>query len=282
MNKKKVVVVIPVYKKKLTAFEKISLKQCIKILGEFDITFVAPDSLELSELKHIWKTATSKTFRSVHFSEQFFIDVGAYSRLMLSKHFYQQFFAFEYLLIYQLDAFVFKNELEYWCSQGYDYIGAPWMTHHNKGIAGVGNGGFSLRNIKKHLRVLSSFSYIKKPADLIAEFFQQNSPSVISLLKNLSFRNNFHHWFNDFQRNEDVFWGYYASNNFDWFRVPSINEAAKFALELAPKITYEQHGQQLPFGVHAWWTYDLQFWKPFIEKEGFCLNENIELAKTKC
>ena len=31
------------------------------------------------------------------------------------------------MLIYQLDAFVFQDDLAYWCQQNYDYIGAPWL-----------------------------------------------------------------------------------------------------------------------------------------------------------
>jgi len=44
---------------------------------------------------------------------------------MMSPAFYDAFKAFDYILIYQLDAFVFRDELEYFCSLGYDYIGAP-------------------------------------------------------------------------------------------------------------------------------------------------------------
>ncbi len=43
---------------------------------------------------------------------------------MMDNTFYKQFLNYEYILIYQLDAFVFKDELNY-CSQGIDYVGAP-------------------------------------------------------------------------------------------------------------------------------------------------------------
>ena len=64
------------------------------------------------------------------------------------------------MLIYQLDACVFRDELKYWCEKKYDYIGAPifWAYNSNKfsnKVAGIGNGGFSLRKISYCLKMLN-------------------------------------------------------------------------------------------------------------------------------
>jgi hypothetical protein len=64
------------------------------------------------------------------------------------------------MLIYQLDAWVFKDDLMKWCNKGYDYIGAPWFEdfgsyEKGKKLWRVGNGGFSLRKIKYFCKVLS-------------------------------------------------------------------------------------------------------------------------------
>ena len=78
---------------------------------------------------------------------------------MLNPNFYQRFRRFEYILIYQLDAFVFSDRLEEFCRLGYDYIGAPWPlgdgNKHNEELVvegnhflTVGNGGFSLRRVQ--------------------------------------------------------------------------------------------------------------------------------------
>lgn len=45
---------------------------------------------------------------------------------MLSAEFYERFLAWDYILLCQTDAFVFRDELADWCARGYDYIGAPW------------------------------------------------------------------------------------------------------------------------------------------------------------
>lgn len=44
---------------------------------------------------------------------------------MLEADFYRRFGKYKYMLIYQLDAFVFSDKLLDFCEMGYDYIGAP-------------------------------------------------------------------------------------------------------------------------------------------------------------
>ena len=80
-----------------------------------------------------------------------------YNELLLSENFYTTFSAFKYILIYQPDSYVFRDELMEWCKEGYDYIGAPWLEDNDEQIKlnGVGNGGFSLRNIEKFLYIFS-------------------------------------------------------------------------------------------------------------------------------
>jgi hypothetical protein len=50
-----------------------------------------------------------------------------YSQLLMSKEFYELFIEYDYIIIYQLDCFVFKDSLENWLYTGFDYIGAPWV-----------------------------------------------------------------------------------------------------------------------------------------------------------
>ena len=43
---------------------------------------------------------------------------------------YSRFEKYEYMLIYQLDAFVFSDRLMEFVEAGYDYIGAPLNNRH--------------------------------------------------------------------------------------------------------------------------------------------------------
>jgi hypothetical protein len=62
------------------------------------------------------------------FPKRYFENIEGYNELLLSASFYERFLDTKYILIYQLDAFFFKDELQEWCDRGYDYIGAPWIT----------------------------------------------------------------------------------------------------------------------------------------------------------
>ena len=118
----KVAVIIPFYKTQHTPYEIMALQQCFKILSGHPIIAVKPAHLNLPS------EVTQFPFSSViSFADDYFKDIQGYNRLMLDADFYKEFLTFEFILIYQLDAFVFKDDLAYWCSQDIDYIGAPWI-----------------------------------------------------------------------------------------------------------------------------------------------------------
>lgn len=101
----KAAVVIPVYKEELDEFEKISLAQARKILGKYQFVFVAPEGKIFSYFE--------SGDAIVHFPQQFFQSPQTYNRLLMSPLFYEPFLSFDYILIYQLDAFVFYDALEF-------------------------------------------------------------------------------------------------------------------------------------------------------------------------
>lgn len=233
----KVVITIPIYRKEPTAAEQQSLHQVVKILGNYPIVFFCGTTFDTTTYTSLCPNATVERF-----DDTFFNSVTGYSRLMLSSDFYKRFFVFEYLLIYQLDAFVFSDELLNWCNKGYDYIGAPWIERpplvngkpkvdiQDWFIGRVGNGGLSLRKVRSHYRNTRFF----RP---ILRFFEKN---------------------------EDMFWGLFLYWLNPFFRRPKWQEALHFAFEMNPRKSYELTQHTLPFGVHAWEKYDKSFWETWI------------------
>jgi hypothetical protein len=193
-----------------------------------------------------------------------------FNRLKIDRFLYQRYRNYDFILFYELDAWVFRDELQYWCEQNYDYIGAPWFEDYTKASSdssciGVGNGGFSLRKVKSHLRALNQFGYIEPPSTLWKKFNSQPSfKGFKSLILNLTIRNNIFHPLNTFSGNEDYFWGNIVAPRFKWFRVPPLEVAARFAMEANAPILYNHLNHQLPFGCHKWEKYDPEFWKQFI------------------
>jgi hypothetical protein len=217
----------------------------------------------------------AKGMEYLYFSPEFFMGIAGYNRLLMSLCFYEPFTDFSHLLICQLDTFVFKDELNQWCTSGYDYIGAPWRFDMSlfikwpqlfpwsyrhpflapfKRLTGqdylVGNGGFSLRNVEKARMILHDH------ADLVARFEDESRQNIQ--------KNDGH----GSMLNEDLFWALYVPKHIPSFRVPNYRRALQFAFEVDPIACYEDNGRQLPFGCHAWETHGLDFWRPFINTFG--------------
>ena len=228
----KVAVVIPTYKEGLNPLEKISLDRCRKVLGRYPLIFVAPAGKNFSYVAPADKV--------IGFPPQFFQSVAAYSRLLMSPQFYDAFREYEYILIYQLDAFVFYDALEYFCSLGYDYIGAPWprVCRRDFGGASIGNGGFSLRNVKAHYELLC------KRGDFVRTMTGAG---------------------------EDAFFAICGAREDINFSVPPVDIAARFSVEYVLEHSVKNLGGKLPFGVHGWTKMSADFYTKIFPNFGYDL-----------
>lgn len=258
-RKIKVAVVIPYYKNDLTVSERDSLQACIQILGSYDIFLMTSESMDLKEVIEKYPLLKAKRFEG-----RFFQDLRGYNKLMLSEHFYAQFRNYTYILIYQLDAFVFKDELQMWASKGYDYIGAPWihageyatpqgirtcrlkylwykLKDNRRGMekyfsGQIGNGGFSLRKVTKMLQITHLY---KKQ---IAEQLDDSQPFYA----------------------EDL-WLLFEPKYKHRLRKPYFKKAIRFSMEMMPEKAYQWNNYVLPFGCHAFNREPYkQFWSSFI------------------
>lgn len=267
-----VAVTIPVYKSALSDFETISFSRALEVFAEYPIVLVYPDNLDVSKYREI-AAGHNKSIAFENFDELFFKGIDGYNKLMLSTAFYERFQRFEYILIYQLDCFVFRNELDEWIGKGYDYIGAPWLhndrrpwwTTKNKikyklkhyykrylnkensislGYYKVGNGGFSLRKVQTFINIIRQFDGSRR----------------IERYRNAD---------GNYLYAEDVFWGCEVNRYRRNIKIPPYRKALSFAFDINPSLCYELNGEKLPFGCHAWYRYEIDFWRPFIQKEGF-------------
>ena len=263
---RKVVITIPLYKSNISKSEMLALNQLINVLKNHQINFFTFKELDFSQYSELLQNVD---YSITYFKKFFFKDTLSYSKLLCSKSFYKKYKNYKYLLLYQLDAWVFRDELAYWVGQNYDYIGAPWFSDDNPEFGlphflGIGNGGFSLRNIKNHLRVLSNFSYIISPFTIINNFISEPSfTSFLKMIKYLTFSNNSHFLLGKPEINEDVFWGTIVKRNYSWFKAPDMITAARFSTETNSEKLY-QINKQTPFGCHAWEIYDFEFWSTHI------------------
>ena len=261
-----IVVVIPVYKAFVTKADIVSLKQCLQVLNKYDICLICHEKLDLSEYKSCFLDSRVD-FCVRYFNEQYFDSVKSYNELMLYVDFYRSFREYQYMLIYQLDAFVFEDQLEYWCNKGYDYIGAPWIKANKKFHPTCGNGGFSLRKIDSFIQLLES-SPNKRLFSLkgLWCYYRYRGPMhkfKYVLLGLLGCRNTLKYFIQEEQTNEDLF---FSALKYDRFCIPSSEEAMFFSFEMYPSFLYQKTGRVLPFGCHAWEKNEYkEFWFRYIK-----------------
>jgi hypothetical protein len=106
MREKECVVVIPIHKANPTAYELISFQQCFKILGNYTIKIVAPHGLLMDNYREVLPS-----FEILFIDPKWQANLNAYNRLKRSRYFYDLFDDFEFMLTYELDAFIFRRIL---------------------------------------------------------------------------------------------------------------------------------------------------------------------------
>ena len=261
-----VAVIIPFYRDKLSELELISLRQCEKVLSGYPRIAIKPESLNLP------CGSNEVNFSStISFEDNYFDGIQGYNSLMLSAVFYKAVMDYDFILIYQLDAFVFKDDLANWCNRNYDYIGAPWIRERpypdifkalkskaqyylhtrydirKNGLPTffqsenkVGNGGFSLR------KVAVCYHICVQMQARISTYLNRN----------------------EHQYNEDMFWGIEVNRKKKNINIPSYTTGLKFAVETFPERALKLNNNQLPFGCHAWDKY-ADFWRPVFQRYGY-------------
>lgn len=258
-----IAVIIPIYKKEPDDSETQSISQCLRMLSKKQIIFCAPFGLDTSWYENFCKGLIA--FQVERFKDHYFQSVNSYNNLLLSVHFYKRFRSYQYIFIYQPDAFVFRDELDYWCNLAYDNVGAPWFVGFDEPeephvFLGSGNGGCCLRKVASCIKVLTSFRYIEKPFDLL-----RKDRSVKNFIQNLTFKNNFYYQFNNYKFNEDYFFSDVVPGKFKWFKNCPPEKALEFSFEVAPSYLFKLNNDRLPMCCHGWKKYEYEFWKPFIE-----------------
>ncbi|MCL1908625.1 MAG: hypothetical protein FWG12_04570 [Holophagaceae bacterium] len=259
---KLITLVIPVYSPTLSDLDLFSLKYSIQVLcKKHDISFICPQSLDINFYSTLFPNA-----KFIAFDDCYFYSVSNYSQLLLSESFYKKFESYEFILITQTDAIILRDELDFWCSQKYDYIGAPWPNAlsivvntdqykgQNKRVrCSVGNGGLSLRRVKKLIELLKEF------------------PEAAGNLANAGI-------------NEDLFFSAFGSLSGD-FSIPDRITASKFSMEISVEYFYHLNGGYAPMGGHAWWRYHAKFWLDLLGSYADTIRESalkahaVELTK---
>ena len=239
--------------------ERCAFRQGVRVLGKHPFMVVHPQSYSIEYLMQEYDGISSLSLPDEHFES-----VDTYNKMILSPWFYALFTDYEYMLIYQIDAYVFSDQLDYWTSMDYDYIGAPWVLNDNpyERLIGqwvikvlqhrpirnnhlhsahlfhqVGNGGFSLRRISK-----------------MRDIMERNQQLIASLT-------------GKYERQEDVLISILLKRK-EHLKIPNWRLALYFSFEKAPAWCLDLTHDVFPFGCHdtnaRYWD---SFWKYYIPLE---------------
>lgn len=222
---KSCVIIIPIYKDTLNEYETISLKRCLTVFRGYDIRLLTYAELTTPSIDKLLKKANVMPQRDF-FDKRYFDGVSGYNELMMKAEFYGRYRdSYEYMLIYQLDCYVFENSLSHFLDLGLDYCGAPLPDEFNEDISKKYKDCFH-ENLKIHFFMNGGLSLRKIDA-------------FLALCQNIDQR--WSGW------NEDLFFSIMVP------RPADRSIALQFAFECYPKECYEENNHTLPMGCHAWY-----------------------------
>jgi hypothetical protein len=274
-------VVIPVYKLDLNRYERISLQRHLTVLRKFDRYLLLPTSLKeavRSDLLENFENASNVHFHPVE--DAWLSSHRSYNQLMLTLGFYQYYKKYSHILIAQLDAYTFDDQLEEWCKQPFAYIGAPIYklgSYWEDGFLCMGAGGYSLRHTDSFIRALTRNPVIHRWADLAEQLEPFNAKGkLVKIARYLPC------WLQGFNRlredtnqlarcagvNEDVCYAKLLPAVYSEFKVAGYKDSVHFCIDSHVKRQLEFLNGRLPFAAHGWWTWpeNLKALSPHIDE----------------
>lgn len=254
---KLVKVVIPLYKEELDDVEIAVIRNNLDVLRNRKICFLMPERMDISKIKPYLGSAEVKEVSSDWLGRK--RGFVGYNEMLTSPDFYSMFSGYEYILICHTDAWIFRDELDEWCSKGYDVVAAPWLMRrrymfgplhwqmcyrkwkaeqrgaiHRVHLYGkIGNGGLTLRRV-----------------DIFRKLCVENASEIAAFLSKGC---------NPY--NEDVYFALFPKN----LRRPTQKEALKFSFDTKPRELFKRNHNKLPMGCHGFMHESRKlFWSRFI------------------
>lgn len=238
--KVQVSILIPLFGSELSIREVASLMSCNEHLNDFPITFIKGESnLNIESAMELCPSADF-----VSFDDRYFANRLNYTKLLLSEELYSQFGWSKYLLINELSSEIRKNELAYWCRQGFDYIqGVPperaKETYMDKVSMRI-NPAQYVGEHKESLQVYETLNGLSlRLVETCWSFVKSNKRSIANFLNNT-----------EDATNDSIFWEYYI--NRWWPQLTTPNDIARSRFVQLEELTQQPAKGSEPFAsAHA-------------------------------
>lgn len=266
----KMCVIIPVHKPVIAADEAISLLACKIHLSGYNCYLVYPDGMDTSAYTGIHPGLLLKPVNADWLSS-----IEKYNKMKVSIGFYQLFAKYEYMLTYELDAYIFNSDLEKAGAFAFDYIGAPffegyWAAKPGAAFMAGGNSGFSVRNIQSCVKALASLKKYRTHWLFYKMLLSRSSRLRANLNKwtkgkyEVFITGRFAFDFEGFHLNEDVIWSEIIPQLVPSFSIADPISALRFSFEYNLEDSLGLNNGNLPLGCHAWAKHP-GFWSKYID-----------------
>ena len=239
---------------------------CYRHLKTYDCYLVFPEGMATDQYTAIHPALLLKPVPASWLSS-----VLQYNRMKTDIAFYRMFDAYQFMMTYELDAYIFSADIAAHHGFEYDFIGAPIFEGYMEAAPDACflhmlNSGFSIRNISaciKGLQLLDQYKLNWK----INKFFLSNFSFLRKIASQKKLRITYHDHLNGYFRggpfNEDAIFSSLIPQLFPFFKPAPLEKAVSFSMETKAATLYQQQQNQLPLGCHAWAKF-YSFWEKFI------------------
>lgn len=236
--KELVSVLIPILNTDLTIHEKTVLNHCLEALSKYPVILFTYEGADLSVLKTDHERVEILTFKSKYFQSR-----ETLSDLFLMEDFYTRFTWSDFILIHELNSWIVKDEIHYWCKQGYDYL------HANPVI------DKSVPEKSYFTDIARIWGLNESEKEAIGRTFENDGLKLCNvqrMIKTLSARKKeAHHYRNNvkFPNKDSVFWEIEANRFWPQLRKPTSIVQSRFSQNSIDVSGYTDNRDTWPTGI---------------------------------
>lgn len=231
-------VLIPVYRETPDAMERALLSHCLQVFSRRPCLIVHPQGMHLARYEELTRGTAC---RYVALPSSHFTSPITYNEMLLEPSFYRTFMGYEYILMHQLDSWVFADRLDEFLSLNVDYIGCAPPREQAKQ-----DGGLSLRRTVACMEACKRAHTLDGISLLLRKRYMGLGDLWAIIRRHLALPIDKRRPY----RSEDSFFTFAAAICVDGFRVATTEQAMRFGFCENPAWLYRQTGA-LPMGCHA-------------------------------
>ncbi|MCF2444577.1 hypothetical protein L0657_11470 [Dyadobacter sp. CY345] len=235
--KELVSILIPILNADLTVHEETVLRHSLEALSKYPIILFTYEGADLSAFESEDKRVEVLTFKSKYFGSR-----QALSNLLLMEDFYTRFTWSDFVLIHELNSWIVKDEIHYWCKQGYDYLHANPIENTGSKNS-IGNDFSRIWGLNENEKQELGKSFESDGLKLC---------NVQRMIKTLSARKKEAHEYrqNDkFENKDSLFWEIEANRFWPQLRKPTPIVQSRFSQNAKNISGYTDNRDAWPTGI---------------------------------